>query len=70
MKSLDLTEKEKEILTKLAEVHNLYTKLGEEHPSDINEWVLSLHRLQQLIGIRVARRNNPEMWYKHTIENK
>jgi hypothetical protein len=56
------TEKEKQIIEKLVDVHNLYCELESQHPSDITEWVGSLHQMQQLMGMRILRREHPEIF--------
>ena len=39
------TDKEKEIMNRIVEIHNLYIDLEEQHPSDMPEWVDSIHDL-------------------------
>jgi hypothetical protein len=53
-------EKEKEIMDKIVEIHNFYIELEQQHPSDLSEWVESIHNLQKLMGMRILRREFPE----------
>lgn len=57
-----LSRAEKEVLALLAKASNAYFDLPEEHPVEKDEWLLSVHRLQDLIGVRVARRVDPDVW--------
>lgn len=57
-----LTPEETELLKKLGESYNLYCSLDKRSDADNKEFVDALHRLQQIIALRVARRVNPEVW--------
>ena len=57
-----LTPEEKDLLQKLVEAYNLYTALDKRSNADNNEFVDALHRLQQIVALRVARRVDPEVW--------
>lgn len=57
-----LSKAEKDVLALLVKATNAYFALAEEHPVERDEWVLAVHRLQDLIGIRVARRVDPDVW--------
>lgn len=54
------TEQEQEIMNRIVEVHNMYVKLEKTHPSDLPEWVNSIHNLQQIMGMRILRRELPD----------
>lgn len=56
------TEEERQVLDMLAAATNVYFKLPEEHPVERDEWILAVHRLQDLIAVRVARRVDPDIW--------
>jgi hypothetical protein len=60
--SKGLTRAEMEILDKLATVWNAWCKLGCHAESDGNEFQDAIHRAQQLIALRVARRVDPTIW--------
>ncbi len=62
MENQFITEKEKIVLQHLVDAHNEYIKLEQQHPNDIYDWVNSLHRLQDLIAIRVARKAEPTVF--------
>lgn len=57
-----LSSQEKRVLELTAAVWNEYMKMPEVHPSDRTELQLFIHQIQNLIGMRVARRVNPEIW--------
>jgi hypothetical protein len=54
------TDKEQKIIDLLAEAHNNFIELNRTHPMEMTEWVSSLHKLQDLLGARVLRRDYPE----------
>jgi hypothetical protein len=54
------TEKEQKIIDLLVEAHNNFIELDRTHPMEITEWVGSFHKLQDLLGARVLRRDYPE----------
>ena len=60
--AVKLTPEETELLKKLGESYNLYTVLDKRSEADNKEFVDAIHRCQQLIALRVARRANPEVW--------
>jgi len=55
-----LTEKEKEVLNKIVEAHNLYLEL--EEVKDTQEWCEAIHKLQALLSLRLLRRIHPEIY--------
>jgi hypothetical protein len=59
---VSLTKEETEILKKLGEAWDLFYRLDKKSDCDSKEFVDGIHRLQQLIALRVARRANPEVW--------
>lgn len=62
--SFKLTDQEQEILKKLVEAYSLFTNLENRSDADNKEFVDAVHRAQQLIALRVARRVNPEVWHQ------
>ncbi|MCH7890996.1 MAG: hypothetical protein IH921_05780 [Gemmatimonadetes bacterium] len=61
-----LEEKEQEVMDHLVEAMAGYAKLPRQHPTEMDEFIISLHRLQELLAIRIVRRQYPEGWYaKH-----
>ncbi|MEY3811676.1 MAG: hypothetical protein RIT11_777 [Pseudomonadota bacterium] len=59
------TEQEQKIMDKIVEVHNMYIELEKTHPSDLPEWVNSIHNLQKIMGMRILRRELPETFHSH-----
>jgi hypothetical protein len=57
-----LTDEEKAILYKMGEVYNLFNKLDKVSTFDHTEFLDAIHKAQQLIALRVARRVDPEVW--------
>lgn len=59
-----LTNQEQQILKKLVEAWSLYSELENRSDADNKEFLDAVHRAQQLIALRVARRVNPEVWHQ------
>jgi len=57
-----LTPEEEELLKKLGEAFSLYCSLDKRSEADNKEFTDAIHRAQQLVALRVARRVNPEVW--------
>jgi hypothetical protein len=57
-----LTPEEKEILQKLGEAFTVYSQLEKRSEADNKEFTDAIHRLQQLIALRVARRVDLDVW--------
>lgn len=51
------TKEEAEIMDLLVRAHNKFTELNKTHEMETTEWVGALHKLQDLLGARVLRRN-------------
>jgi hypothetical protein len=60
-----LTFEEKECLRLLSEAWKAFSDLGQKHPSDNPEFCNAIHDAQKLIGIRVARRVDPDIWTQY-----
>lgn len=56
------TREEKEIMDLIVEAHNKFTELKSTHPSDIIEWIDGMHKLQNVLGGRVLRRDYPNVF--------
>jgi len=54
------TDKEQKIMDLLVEAHKNFIELDRTHPMEIPEWVRNFHKLQDLLGARVLRRDYPE----------
>ena len=57
------TKAEKSIMDSLTEAHNNFVKLDITHPMEMTEWISSFHKLQELLGARVLRRDYPETFF-------
>lgn len=64
---MSFTEKEKEIMNKITEIHNSYIELESQHPSDLPEWIDSIHNLQKIMGMRILRREHTDIFPIHKI---
>lgn len=59
---MKLTEQEYLVLTKLAEARNEWLKLEHMTTDDDNAFRQLLHQLQYMVAVRVARREDPDIW--------
>lgn len=57
-----LTPEEHHVLNLLVEAWNAYAQLPIQHPSDRHEFAFYLRGCQGLVGLRVARAADPDMW--------
>lgn len=57
-----LTPEENHVLDLLTEAWDAYSKLSIQHPMDRSEFAFYLHGCQGLVGLRVARAADPDMW--------
>lgn len=57
-----LTPEERKVVAALAEAWNLYVALPIQHRSDGDEFAGAIHRAQDIVGMRVARRADPDVW--------
>ena len=58
----DPCEGEQAVLAKLTSAYDLFIKLPRQHPKELEEWVDAFHRLQDIIGTRVARAYRPDIF--------
>jgi hypothetical protein len=56
----ELTEEEKEVLEAILKAHNLFVALSGNR--NLAEWCDNLHKLQDIIGLRLLRRIHPEIY--------
>lgn len=66
MKKEPFTSDEKEIMDHIVSAHNKFCGLERTHSMEIQEWVDAIHRLQDLLGARVLRRDYPETFPTHS----
>lgn len=57
-----LTVEEKEVLHLLGEAFNKFGELSSQGHDDKAEFKDAIHRAQQIIALRVARRVDPDVW--------
>jgi hypothetical protein len=46
----------------ILEAWDAYQHLSIQHPSELDEALIAIHTLQNLLAIRVARRDHPLFW--------
>ncbi len=54
------TKQEEKIMNLLVKAHNEFLEIKQTHPSDINEWVDGIHRCQNILILRIMRRDYPK----------
>jgi len=63
IKRLDgLTNAEGEVMDNLIAAWKAYAKLPCQHPDELRDFADPIHRLQDLLTIRIARREYPNGW--------
>lgn len=56
------TPKESAVLKALGEAWGAFLKLPVQHPDEVREFHASIHRLQDIVACRIARRADPKNW--------
>lgn len=46
----------------LVDAANHYFALPLQHSSDPKEWEAGIHRLQDMLAVRIVRRDYPDVW--------
>mgnify|MGYP003386792226 CR=1 len=64
----NLTDAEKAVINHLAGAWNTWMLLDNNHPDDNFDFRQAIHRLQDLVASRVARRVDPDFWWKPKVE--
>lgn len=57
-----LTEAEGRVMDAACEVFNAYAKLPVQHPNDLQDVADAVHKVQDLLAVRIARRHYPVGW--------
>lgn len=57
------TKEEAEIMDLLVQAHNKFIGLSKTNEMETAEWIGSFHKLQDLLGARVLRRDYPETFH-------
>jgi hypothetical protein len=65
IKLVGLTMEEKSVLNLLGLAWNEFSAIKDKHPQEDTEFLDAIHRLQHLIGYRVARRVDKEVWTQY-----
>lgn len=61
-----LTEAEGEVMDALCEAVAAFDQLEAQHPSEALDFYGAIHRAQDLLAVRIARRHYPEGWVSYT----
>lgn len=56
----EFTPEEKAVFDKIVEAHNLFLEL--EDSKNKPEWCETIHKLQDIVGLRLLRRIHPEIY--------
>lgn len=64
-----LTEVEQEVMDALVKASNLYSLLQVQHDSEPKDFVDAIHRCQDLLAVRIARRKYPIGWPTHNTKD-
>lgn len=57
-----LTESEGRVMDALVEAFNEFSKLERQHPDELRNFVDGIHRCQDVLAVRIARREYPQGW--------
>lgn len=57
-----LTPEEQGVMDKLMECYELFLKMDREHPDEIRNFVDGVHKIQDILALRVIRRCYPQGW--------
>ena len=62
MRTDGLTDKEGEVMDALGDAVDAFSELEVQHPDEPDEFLSAIHRLQDILAVRVCRRAFPEGW--------
>jgi hypothetical protein len=57
-----LTNEEGEVMDCLCGAVDAFEALERQHPQERDEFYAAIHRLQDLLAVRICRRTHPEGW--------
>lgn len=57
-----INAEEMKILARISEAWEIWLKLPNKHPDDLDEFRYAAHQIQMLVAYRVARRAVPEVF--------
>ena len=61
-KETGLTKTEQKTMDALVVAVNEFSSLDRQHPDELRDFVDSIHRLQDILAVRIARRKYPNGW--------
>ncbi len=64
-----MTEKEHKILNSLVDAFNDFVKLEYQYPDELRDFTDGIHKCQYIIGMRIARKHEPEI-FPIKVKNK
>lgn len=64
------TENEQVVMDNLVAAWNGFQKLVKQHPSDLDEFIDGLHRCQNVLSLRILRRDYPDRFVSPLLDNK
>jgi len=70
MRDDGLTEDEGEVMDHLVDAVEAWAYLPRQHPNEDAEFFAHIHRLQDLMATRIARRHHPEGWPTHAADSE
>ena len=47
-----------------------FLEMERQHPDEMRDFVDCIHRIQDILAVRIVRRSYPEYWPTHKIEDK
>ena len=62
MRNDGLTEDEGDVMDALVGAADSFNQLDPQHPSEADDFFAAIHRAQDLLAVRVCRRDYPEGW--------
>ena len=62
MRDDGLTEEEGEVMDALKDAVEAFDQLDKQHPDEEFDFYAAIHRLQDLLAVRVLRRQFPKGW--------
>ena len=57
-----LTDQEIKVMDKILEGYNEWLRLEMTHPAEMQDFINAVHTVQQLLAMRVIRRDYPKYW--------
>lgn len=67
-KKTGLTDLEQECMDGLMASYSAWLQLERQHPDELRDFVDAVHKIQDLLALRVVRRCFPEGWTTHVVK--